>query len=170
MKHFAAALGAVLLTAMLPAEAQTDLKIGFVNISIVLQESPQTLAVNDQLAREFAPREAELRAKAEELQGKADVLERDQAVMTQQEVASQTREIENEDRDFQRQARTLQEDLEIRRDELLTGLQQSLGNRIRAFAEENDYDVILSNVVYVSDAIDITVEVLEYLEAEAAED
>lgn len=168
MKLFAATTAALLLATAVPAQAQSDLKIGFVNTQVLLQQSPQTQALNDQMQREFAPRDADLRAKAEQLQEKAAVLERDEAVMTQQEVAEQARALETEDLQLQREARALQEDLDMRREELLQGLQQSLGNRIRAFAEDNDYDMIFSNAVYVSEAVDVTEEVLEFLAAGSA--
>lgn len=166
---FTASLGALLLAASLPALAQDDLRIGFVNVAALLQNAPQTQAVNQQLMSEFAPADADLQTAVEEYQERVETYERDASVMGEAERVALERELAQSERDLQRQQQTLQEDIELRRDELLSDLQATLGDQIRRYAEAEGYDLIVSNVVYVSERIDITEDVLEAISADASE-
>ncbi|MDH3806391.1 MAG: OmpH family outer membrane protein, partial [Gammaproteobacteria bacterium] len=51
----------------LPASAQ-ELKIGVVNIPVLMERSPQTKAAMDALQEEFAPRQREFLAKQKEFE------------------------------------------------------------------------------------------------------
>jgi outer membrane protein len=154
-----AALG---LAISVPVAAQTAVRIGFVNVNFVLQNAPQTAAVNDTLTAEFAPREADLVARQEAWTTKRDNYIRDAAVMAQAERTALESEIEDEGRALQREQTALQEDLEIRQTALVNELQATIARRIQAFAVAEGYDLILTNqgVVYASEAIDVTEAVL----------
>jgi outer membrane protein len=167
----AISLGAALgLAFAVPAPAQTNVRIGFVNVNAVLQEAPQTRVVNETLTAEFAPREAALVARQEELNAMKERFNRDGAVMAQAERAALEREIGNGDRDLQRDAAVLQEDVQIRQTELVNELQSTIARRIQAFAVAEGYDLIVTNqgVVFASEAIDITQAVLRALSSGAA--
>jgi len=171
MHAVAISFGAALCFAFAgPAPAQPNARIGFVNVNYVLQNAPQTRVVNETLTAEFAPREAELVARGEELQTKASSLERDGAVMAQAERTSLEREITNGQRDLERDATTLQEDVQIRQTELVNELQETIARRIQAFAVAEGYDLIVTNqgVVFASEAIDVTEDVLRALSSGAA--
>ena len=170
MHAVAISLGAVLSLAFAaPAPAQPNARIGFVNVNYVLQNAPQTKVVNDTLTAEFAPREAELVARGEELQAKQESYDRDAAVMTQAARAALEREINTGERDLQRDATLLQEDVQLRQTELVNELQQTIATRIQAFAVAQGYDLILTNqgVVFASEAIDVTEDVLRAISSGA---
>src|SRR5690348_15315650 len=63
------------------ANAQTNLKIGVVNIGKLLDGAPQSQAVSEKLKTEFAPRQNEVLKLGKELQDKQDRFQKDQAVM-----------------------------------------------------------------------------------------
>ena len=153
---------AVGLAVAMPAAAQTNTKIGFVNINYLLQNAPQTQVVNQTLNAEFAPREAELVAQQEAWTTKRDNYLRDQAVMPESERTVLERELNDEARDMERTQQVLQEDLELRQTELVNELQADIARRIQGFAVAGGYDLIVTNqmVVYASEAIDITQAVL----------
>jgi outer membrane protein len=160
MQMCVASLGAaLLLAAAVPAGAQ-DLKIGYVNVPFLIRNAPQTQAIDQRLRNEFAPREAELQGRAEDLQDKIEVYDRDASVMGEAESTALRREIEQLERDLNRQGQILQEEFSIRQEELVNELQSTIGAQVQTWAEDNDYDLIVSNVIYVSDAIDITEQVL----------
>jgi outer membrane protein len=170
MHAVAVALGAALclgFAASVPA--QTNARIGFVNVNFILQNAPQTQAVNDTLTAEFAPREAALVARQEELNGKKEAYTRDAAVMPAAERTALEGEIARGERDLQRDAGELQEDLEIRQAELVNELQATIARRIQAFAVAEGYDLVVTNqgVVFASEAIDITQAVLRALSSGA---
>ena len=164
---FGAALG---LAFAVPAAAQTNTRIGFVNVNAVLAEAPQTRVVNDTLTAEFAPREAALVALDGDLKAKRERLDRDGAVMAQTERTTLEREIATGQRDLERDAALLQEDVQIRQTELVNELQQTIARRIQAFAVAEGYDLIVTNqgVVFASEAIDITQAVLRALSSGSA--
>lgn len=171
MHAVAISLGAALSLAFaVPASAQPNARIGFVNVNYVLANAPQTQVVNETLTTEFAPREAQLVARDEELRSKRETLERDGAVMGQAERAALEREIADIERALQRDAGVLQEDVQIRQTELVNDLQQQVARRIQAFAVAEGYDLIVTNqgVVFASEAIDVTEEVLRALSSGAS--
>jgi outer membrane protein len=168
MQVFALTVGAALLLALgAPASAQSDIKIGFVNVPFLLQNAPQTAVVDQRLTAEFAPRQAQLQEMDTALRAKAERYERDGAVMGAEEAAALRREIEQGERDLNRQAQIMQDDVNIRQEELLSSLQATIAQQIQRFAEAEDFDLILANAVYASEAIDITEEVLAALTAAA---
>jgi outer membrane protein len=171
MHAVAISLGAALgLAFASPASAQTNVRIGFVNVNAVLQMAPQTQEVNETLNAEFASREAELVARDEELRGKRERLDRDGAVMPQAERATLEREIATGQLALERDAAALQEDAQLRQQELVNELQSTIARRIQAFAVAEGYDLIVTNqgVVFASEAIDITEAVLRALSSGTA--
>lgn len=166
IQKFSAGLGAVLLLGVLQtAFAQSDIKIGYVNVPFLIQNAPQTQALNQRLQNEFAPREAELQASQEDLQEMLQTYQRDASVMGEAERAAMERELEQGDRDLQRRQAVLQEDFQIRQNELLGELQQTIGREVQAYVEQEEFDLILSEVVYFSESVDITQDVLQFVTA-----
>ena len=167
MQICVASLGAaLLLAAAAPAGAQ-DLKIGFVNVPYLIRNAPQTQAIDRRLRNEFAPREAELQEMVEAFQQKLERYELNADVISQSEAQALQRELQQDERDLQRRQTQFQEDFSIRQDELLGELQSTVGVQVQAWAEDNDYDLIVANVIYVSDAVDITEDVLAAISEDA---
>jgi outer membrane protein len=80
-----AVLGILLVSGIaLPAAAQ-ELKIGVVNVPVLLDRSPQTKAAMDALQEEFAPRQREFIAKQKELEDLTAKIQKDVAVMGETE-------------------------------------------------------------------------------------
>jgi outer membrane protein len=152
---------ALLLGALQVGLAQDDLKIGYVNVPYLIQNAPQTQAMSQKLQNEFAPREADLNAKAQALQDKVDRFDRDASVMGEAEREALRREIDQDNRDLKRQQDVLQEDAQIRQNEMLQELQSVIGKQVQTYVEAEGYDLILSDVVYFSEAVDITRDVLQ---------
>src|SRR5262245_10689601 len=67
------------------AHAQTNLKIGVVNIGKLLEQAPQAQTVTDKLKNEFASRQNEILKLRKDLQDKQDRFQKDQAVMGEEE-------------------------------------------------------------------------------------
>ena len=105
------------------AEAQTpSVKIGVVNMTALIEQSPQTQAVMAKLRDEFSPRDRDLRAMQDTLKTKQETYQRDSAVMGPDERANLEREIRDGARDFERLQSQLTEDFNIRRNEALCRL------------------------------------------------
>lgn len=159
-------IGIALLGAFaLPATAQ-ELKIGVVNVPLLMDRAPQTKAAMDALQEEFAPRQREFAAKQKELEDLAAKVQKDQAVMGETE----RRNAEKELRDLQREVARLQnefrEDLNLRQNEELGTLQRSLLGEVQTYAQQQGYDLVVGDgVLFASTAVNITEEVLRAIEA-----
>jgi len=146
------------------AAVSAELKVGVVIVPRLLQESPQARAAMGALQDEFAPRQRELVALDNELKEKQAKFQRDVEVMSEEERRNAERDLQNDVRAFQRRQNEFAEDLDLRRNEVLGGMQQALGAEIQKFAETSGYDLIITDAVYFNDSLDITDEVLAGLE------
>ncbi len=156
---------ALLLAFAIPASAQ-GLKIGVVNIPVLLQNSPHTKSAMDALQEEFAPRQREILAKQKEYEEEAAKYQKDAAVMGETE----RRNLEKTVRELQREVTRLQneyrEDLNLRQNEEMSQLQVNLLQEIQNYAAQEGYDLIVGDgVLYASGAVNITENVLRAVEA-----
>ena len=142
-----------------------NLKIGVVNVAQLLERSPQAQSAMDALREEFAPRQREILAKQKQAQEIEERLERDQAVMGESERRGAQRDLRDMQRDLARGQQEYLEDLNARRNEELQGLQRSLLQEVQAYAQSENYDLVVGDgVLFASAAVNITDEVLKGLE------
>lgn len=148
------------------AQAVASPKIAFVNVARLLVESPQANAANRALESEFAPRQRDLIAKQNALKDRADKFQKDAAVMGADERRNAENDLRKDERELARQAEELRDDLNIRRNEAFGKLRVDLLAEVENYARQNGYDVILSDgVLYVSQPMDVTAQVLQALQA-----
>ncbi len=143
-----------------------ELKVGFVNVPVLMERAPQAKVAMDALQEEFAPRQRVIVAKQTELEELTEKVRRDFDVMGETE----RRNAEKDLRDLQREVTRLQtefrEDLNLRRNEELGQLQRSLLKEVQDYAQTTNYDLIVGDgVLYASTAVNITELVLRAMEA-----
>jgi len=157
----------VLAAAMLfAAPAASQLRIGVVDMSQLLDESPQARTVIESLQQEFAPRQRDLVELQEEVTERQERLERDAAVMSDEERRNLQRSVRDGQRDLERRRDEFVEDLNLRRNEVLGELQRDLLREIQSYAREENYDLIVGDgVLYANSSVNITSDVLEMLQA-----
>jgi outer membrane protein len=120
----------------------------------------------DALQEEFAPRQREFLAKQKEFEEMTAKVQKDVAVMGETE----RRNAEKNLRDLQREVARLQtefrEDLNLRQNEELGQLQRSLLKEVQDYASQEGYDLVVGDgVLFASNAVNITEEVLRAVEA-----
>ena len=146
---------------------QADTKVGFVNTVQLMEEAPQAKDAQSKIETEFAPREKELVDLQKTIRKLEDRLSRDGAVMSEKENSKLEREILSKRRELKRTQDEFRDDLNIRKNEVLTTLQRQMYEATVSLAKEKNYDVILGQgVVYSSKNVDITDMVLDKLKAE----
>ncbi len=144
---------------------QSVLKIGFVNLEALTVESPQGRETNDRISEMFAPRQRELSARQTRLEELTESYERDNETMGTEQLRSAEREIIALRREIQQMNQALQEDFQLEQDTSRRDLGAVFLSHVRQVAEENEYDLILTGgVVYFSDAVNITPQVLGALQ------
>jgi len=165
LKNYSVLIGIVALAAVaLPVQAET--RVGVVNTVRLMEEAPQAKAAQTNIETEFAPREKDLVALQKDVRALEDKLSRDGAVMSEKESSNLERDILSKRREIKRAQDEFRDDLNIRKNEILSSLQRQMYDATVELAKEKNFDVILGQgVVYSSDKVDITEDVLSKLKA-----
>ncbi|WP_229381794.1 OmpH family outer membrane protein [Spiribacter sp. 2438] len=158
------ALGLSLPTTVLATEERDSITIGYVNPGRVSDEAPQADAARERLQEEFAPRDEAIVEMQDELRRLEDRLAEQRLTLDQDIQQELQREIVTRRRQIQRQQDAFREDFNMRRNESLGQLQRRILRTVEEFAEENNFDLVVSDgVVFASDAINITDRIIERL-------
>ena len=156
---------ALLFTVMLPAVAQ-EVKIGVVNVPVLMDQAPQARVAMAALEEEFQPRQRSILAKQTEFKELSDRVQRDIAVMGETERRNAEKELRDLQREVTRLQTEFQEDLNLRRNEELGSLQRSLLKEVQDYAQAAGFDLVVGDgVLYASTAVNITENVLRAMEA-----
>ena len=78
------------------------------------------------------------------------------------------RQLVDQDRDFQRKRREFQEDLNSRKNEELNQMSDRVNKIVKQLAEQEKYDIIVDQAVFISPKHDITDKVIKALNAAPA--
>tara|TARA_Y100000768_G_scaffold275116_1_gene210753 strand:- start:1312 stop:1824 length:513 start_codon:yes stop_codon:yes gene_type:complete len=142
-----------------------DLKIGYVDIAKILNESPAAKAAQKKLEQEFTPRNKQLEAQAKKINKQKEKLKKESDIMSKDQIVALQRKITKGERDLKRDATEAQEDFKLRRRDELGKIENRLKEVILSIAESGNYDLIMTNadVTYASDksSINITAKVLK---------
>ena len=141
-----------------------DLKVGFVQVDKILQEAPQTIESNKKLEKEFSSRTDKLKSDVKSLKERESSFSKDALTMKDSERDSKEKSLSQLRVDVQRKERELREDINIRRNEELGGLQEQINKAVTSVAKAEGFDLVLYNgVAYASEKIDITDKILKSL-------
>ena len=151
--------------------AQTQaagLRIAVVNYGQLLQESPQAQSAVAALRAEFAPKQRSLQTEAAQLKAKEDTLKKNEATMTQDQRDQAEVELREKYQDLARKQSEIQDDVNTRRNELMSGLQKTLQQVVQTYARQQRYDLVLADgFIYATPTIDITPAILSALKSQA---
>ncbi len=144
---------------------ETALKIGFVNLGVLTVESPQGREAQENMSEMFAERQRDLTTRQTRLEELEATWERDRETMGTEQLRNTEREIISLRREIQQMGQALQEDAQLENQNIERDLGDIFLSHVRRVAEENEYDLIVSQgVVYFSDAVNITPQVLGALQ------
>ena len=161
-----AAVWSVALAAV-PAQA-AGLRIAVVNYGELLQQSPQAKAAVAKLRAEFAPKQRTLQVEANALKAKEDTLKKNEATMTQDQRDQAELDLRERYQDLARKQSEIQDDVNTRRNELMSQLQRTLLQVVQNYARAQKYDLVLADgVIYSDSTLDITPAILSALKSQA---
>jgi outer membrane protein len=154
-----------ILLAMVSIGLNAAGKTAFINSKVLLEQSPQAIAANIELQKQFGEREQSLRKLAQGIQQMEKTYQTDSAVMSDEQKKKAEDNIIQNKRRFQFEQQSLKEDLQAKQRELLQEVQVSIKSVIQSYGSKNGYDFIFTDasIAYASDAVDITDEILEEL-------
>ena len=161
MKYKLLAVASLFLASL---TAYADLKVGFVQVDKILQEAPQTIESNKKLEKEFSVRTDKLKADVKALKERETAFSKDSLTMKDSERDAKDKALAQLRVDAQRKERELREDINIRRNEELGGLQEQINKAVTSVAKAESFDLVLYNgVAYANEKIDITDKILKSL-------
>ena len=162
-RRFALGLAAALCLAS-PAMAE-EFRVGFVNTDRIIREANPAKAAQAKLEQEFSRREKELGDMGTALKAASDKFERDAPTLSESQRGQRQKQLVDQDREFQRKRREFQEDLNARKNEELQQVLERANRVVRQVAEQEKYDLILQEAVYINPKHDITDKVIRALNA-----
>lgn len=149
------------------AGAADGLRIAVIDPNRIVEESPQYEEARQTLSTEVAEREADLLDQQESLDRLNARLDRDGALMSEEEMKRLQNDIRARKRRLRYARAELQEDFALRQSELRTKLVKQVEEVVRQIAKEQEIDLIVSEgVVYFSERIDISADVVQRLKEE----
>lgn len=156
------ALG-VLVAAGFAAAQENALKIGFVDIQKVLNESAKGKEAKAKLEKERDAKQQEIRAKEEDIKKVEADLQKQGAVLSEAARRERQEAINRKIRDLRRLFEDFNRDLQKRETELLNEILREIRKLVVAYGKEQQYTLILeaqSGIIYASQGADLTDEVL----------
>lgn len=169
-KYLRRLAGATLILAagMLTAQgAAAEMKVGFVNVAKVLELAPQAEAARNRIEQEFAPKDRDLLQQQKDVRSLEDRLVKNAAILSEAERQRKENEIRAAKRELRREQDEFREDLNLRRSQELSKLQQKVTEVIQTLAKAEKYDLIVSDgVIFAGERVDITDLILERLRAD----
>jgi outer membrane protein len=158
---------AVLVAALaFGAQVQADeFRVGFVNTDRIFREANTAKAAQAKLEQEFSRREKDLNDMGNSLKSASDKFEREAPTLSESQRVQRQKQLVDQDRDFQRKRREFQEDLNARKNEELQQVLERANRVVRQVAEQEKYDVVLQEAVYINPKYDITDKVIKALNA-----
>ena len=159
----------LLATLAFGARAQADdFRVGFVNTDRIFREATTAKAAQTKLEQEFSKREKDLNDMGAALKSASEKFEREAPTLTEQQRAQRQKGLIDQDREFQRKRREFQEDLTARKNEELQQVLERANRVVRQVAEQEKYDLVLQEAVYINPKYDITDKVIKALNASTA--
>lgn len=144
--------------------AFAELKIGFVKVDQILKDAPQAAESNKKLESEFKVRTEKLKKEISDLNKEEKDFKKNNITMSDSDKEKKQRKLQNARIDVQRSERELREDIDLRRREEITKLQNKVTKVIETLAERDKFDLILyTGVAYAGDKVDITPLILKEL-------
>ena len=156
----------VALMASLPvsyASAVDQLKVGYVNTQRLFRDAPAAVRAAKKIELEFSKRDQDLQRLAKQVQGLQEALEKNGVTMAEPERRTKEKDLGELSREFQRKQREFREDLNLRQNEENAAIIEKANKAIKQLAENEKYDLIVQDVVWVSPKLDITDKVIQAL-------
>lgn len=145
-------------------------RIAVVDPNRIVEESPQYESARQLLLEELGEREGTLLEQQQAIDKLQSRLERDATLMSEDELQRLRNDIRSRSRRLRYEKEELQEDFALRKNELRTRLVKQVEEVVAQIAREKRIDLILTDgVVYFSERIDVSDEIIERLKDEFAD-
>ena len=142
-----------------------DLKVGVIDMNLVMKQAPQLDKLSKRFEQKFGPRAKILESQRKEIQTLEEKLNKDASVMSEAEKQKAGKDFQNKIRDLNKSEQEFKEDVNNARNEELGKLQRKTIEIANGIAKDEEYDLVLFSdvVVYKKEPFDITTQVVKKL-------
>jgi outer membrane protein len=170
-------LCSIAVTASLAAYGQapsTPTKVGIINIQQAIVQTRDGQAAAKELETKSAPKKKELEAMQAEIRGMQDKLSKMSNLGSEEQKQVLMRDIDTKTKQFNRSVEDAQAELDGEQQRVLNNLGGKMLAVLDKYAKDNGYAIILdvsqqnSNVLFAANGIDVTKEVIELYDKNAA--
>jgi outer membrane protein len=140
-----------------------EFRVGFVNTDRIMREANSAKSAQAKLEQEFSKREKDLNDLNAAFKAATDKFDREVPTLSESQRAARQKALIDQEREFQRKRREFQEDLSARRSEELQQILDRANRVVRQVAEQEKYDLVLQEAVYINPKHDITDKVIKAL-------
>jgi len=153
------------------AEAQTSLKIGYLNSQEILANSADAAAAQQQFDQEMAGYQSEVEQLEQELNNLQESLQRQQLTLSPEARAAREQQLQTRLQEYQQRTQQLTQIAEQRRAELIQPVMDRVNTAIEAVRVEGQYSLILDlaagSIVAADPSLDVTQQVIARMGAQA---
>jgi outer membrane protein len=153
-------------------EAQTELRIAFINSEAIIQEAPGAREAQDQFDRDMARFRSEVQLMGDELQTLAASYEQQQLTLSPEVRQSREDQIRVKQTEYQARIQQLETQAGARQAELVEPVMERITEVIEQIRNEGSYsiifDVAAGAIISADPALDLTEEVIRRLRNAAA--
>ena len=159
-------VGLMMLLA-LPVTAK-ELKIGFVNMQILLNQAPQVIVINKKMQDRFSQPKKELDDLAKTIKDEEKEIKRNELMMTESKLQKSKQDLIEKIKKYREKESALAKQLQTVQNEELAGFRKVVRKVLTEMAESEKYDLILNDgVMYAGESLDITSKLLDRLKKQA---
>lgn len=155
-----------LLTGLLALSVHADeLKLGVVDMQVILQKAPQISKINEALNRQFKGRQENIVKAQSQLQKEAENLQKNAAVMQADKRSNLENKLMIDRNNVNSMIAAFQKDLSKQQSESLHNFSQQLDGVVSKVAAQSGYDLVIQkgSTLYAKNNLDITQQVLDAL-------
>jgi len=146
------------------AEDEPAISIAVVNVTFLMENSPEAELASQELKAQFAPKELELAKEQDAITQLEAARRRNQSIWSEEDIRKADREIRSLKRDRARTLEDFREDLRFARDSALDEVQKSVFQAIEVVRIERKIDIVIQEYVSASERVNMTPHVMTYLE------
>lgn len=165
---FIAVTSFILAISAITAHAQQDLKVAYVNIQSIVKSSPQRAEAEKKFKEEFVGRSEEINKMQSEITALRDKYSREALTMSVEERTKFEKDFLAKQRKLKWEVSVFEEDQKLREKAMFNKINTDVFKAIQKLSQDGKYDLVLTEgVIFRSQRMDITDEVLEILKKEA---
>ena len=158
---------ALIIFISFPQISYSEVKMGIVNLSRLLNEVPMYKDAREKIQKKFDPRARNLKTLETEWNSLNDKYLKNESVMSDKEKKNLVTKIQGVEEKFRSGQEKLQIDLEKTQREEYSKIEKIVNETITEYAEKNNFDIILraeSTTLYAKKYINITQDIISKLQ------